>query len=351
MNEPRYEPPPDWTRIRTIEAHTGGEPLRVIVSGFPVLRGDTILAQRRDARENHDALRKALMWEPRGHADMYGALPVAAVTDDGDIGVLFLHNEGWSTMCGHGIIALVKVGLECGLFEPRDPTDIRIDTPAGRVVAAARIVDGRVRSVSFRNVPSFLVSADACVRVPGVAVGSDDVRFDLAFGGAFYAYVEATSVGLDLTPDNAGAIIAKGRAIQAAIAREHACVHPTGEPDLNFLYGVIFLAPVTAWPGAEPVDERNVCVFAEGELDRSPTGTGVSGRVAALHAKGRLPLGRTLRVASVLGSVFAVRCLESVAIGQRFGVVPEVTGSAFLTGTSEFWLDPEDALGAGFLVR
>lgn len=328
-------------RITTIDVHTAGEPLRIVTGGFPELAGATILERRRAARRQHDALRQVLMREPRGHADMYGALLLPAATADGDVGVLFLHNEGYSTMCGHGIIGLVKAGLDCGLFVPRDPAAIRIDTPAGRVVARAELRDGRVGRVSFRNVASFVVEQDVRVDVEGLG----RVRGDLAFGGAFYLYVDAPALGLELTPANARQLVDVGRRIKRAVAAQCPFAHPTGATDLNFVYGTIFVGP--AQSGAH---SRNVCIFADGELDRSPTGTGVSGRAAIHHARGELAVGAAITIESVLGTTFDVRIVEETMVGELDAIVPEVSGEAFLTGRHEFVVEPGDPLAAGFLL-
>ena len=190
----KWKVPSDWIKIQTIDAHTEGEPLRVIVGGFPDIPGNTILQQRHYAREHFDHLRRALMWEPRGHADMYGCLVTPPVSPGADIGVLFMHNEGYSTMCGHGIIAITKVVLETGLFPMKAPeTTLRIDSPAGRITARALVAKGRVTSVRFQNVPSFVLAQDEIVEVPGIG----KVRCDIAFGGAFYAYVDAHRAELD----------------------------------------------------------------------------------------------------------------------------------------------------------
>jgi trans-L-3-hydroxyproline dehydratase len=337
-----WQPPSHWQRFTSIDAHTAGEPLRIITGGFPDLPGDTILEKRQYAREHYDHLRRALMWEPRGHADMYGCIFTPPVTADGDVGVLFLHNEGFSTMCGHGIIGMVKVGVEAGLLKPTDSV-IRIDTPAGRVTATAHMKDGKVERVSFRNVPSFVLARDLTVDVEGFG----EVTFDIAFGGAFYAYVDADSVGLDLTPQNHNRLIDAGMRIKRAVMASCPVAHPDGDSDLNFLYGTIFVKMYSA-PGAH---SRNVCIFAEGEVDRSPTGTGVSGRVALHHAKGELPVGETITVESILGTTFTGRVVETTTVGTLPAVIPEVSGTAHITGRHEFFIDPDDPLKDGFILR
>ncbi|HEY7623636.1 MAG TPA: proline racemase family protein [Candidatus Limnocylindria bacterium] len=335
-----FEPPAGWRRVLAVESHAAGEPLRVIVDGVDPIPGGTILEKRRYARERLDGLRRALIFEPRGHADMYGAIPTEPVTADGDLGVLFLHNEGWSTMCGHGIIALATVAIEMGLMAPRDT--IKLDTPAGRVTARPGIEGARVRSVAFENVPSYVVSLDDVVNVPGIG----EVRYDLAFGGAYYAFVDASSVGLEMTPDRFRDLIAAGRAIKGAVMSAREIRHPT-EPDLGFLYGTIFTGPAVS----RGADSRNVCVFAEGEVDRSPTGTGVSARVAIERARGRLAPGGRFVVESILGTRFAGRIARELRWEGHDAVVPEIEGSAWITGRSELWISPDDPLAEGFILR
>ena len=326
-----------------IDAHTEGEPLRVVIDGFPELSGDTILAKRRFAQENLDHFRTALIWEPRGHADMYGCILTPPVSPEADFGVLFLHNAGYSTMCGHGIIGVATVALETGMLPMTTPeTTIRIDTPAGLVTAHARVKDGRVRSVYFHNVPSFVLALDEEIEVPGLGA----IRYDMAFGGAFYAYVQAADVGLACTPEHLGSLIEKGMAIKRAIAAYSPPNHPD-ESELSFLYGTIFIGP----PAISGSHSRNVCVFAEGEVDRSPTGTGVSGRLAIHHARGEISIDQPVVIESIIGSRFIGRVAQTQRIGPYAAIIPEVEGTAHLTGRHEFLLDPDDELRWGFLLR
>jgi len=340
---PRWQPPSDWHRITTVDAHTEGEPFRVVCGGFPDLVGETMLERRRDARERFDHLRTALMWEPRGHADMYGCLVTPPVTSGADAGVLFMHNEGFSTMCGHGIIGFVTVALETGMFPMEEPeTTLCLDTPAGLVTARGHVGGGRVRRVSFENVPSFVVQLDAEVTVPDLGL----VRYDLAFGGAYYAYVSADALGVRCVPEDAKPLIDVGMRIKRAVMAARPITHPF-EPDLGFLYGTIFVGP--------PLDadhhSRNVCVFAEGEVDRSPTGTGVSGRLAIHHARGEVGIDQPITIESIIGTCFTGRVTGTTSCGPYDAVIPEVTGTARITGRHEFLIDPEDALRHGFLVR
>lgn len=338
----------DWKSrsgvIRTIDAHTEGEPLRVVLDGFPEIEGDTILDRRRFASRHFDSLRTALMWEPRGHADMYGCMVGPPATADADFGVLFIHNEGFSTMCGHGIIAVTTVVIEAGIVAATPPvTTVRIDTPAGLVTAFAHGSKDRVERVTFHNVPSFVDRLDGVVEVPGLG----RVSYDLAFGGAWYAFVDAASVGLRCEPSDVRALIERGSAIKhAVVAGSQPITHPT-DPDLAFLYGTIFLGP----PVSPDSHSRNVCVFADGEVDRSPTGTGVSARLAIHHARGELAPGHTITIESIIGSRFTGRIVEETTFGGQPAIVPEVGGSAFITGRHEFVLDAADPLRDGFILR
>ena len=338
-----FTPPEGWLRVRTIESHTGGEPFRVVVEGVPEIPGNTVLEKRRYAQEHLDALRRQLMWEPRGHADMYGCFLGEPTLPDSDLSVLFIHNEGFSTMCGHGIIALTKVLLDIGAIEPAEPTTtIRIDTPAGQVTATADVLDGTVGRVRFRNVPAFVVDLDNELEVPGLGT----VTYDLAFGGGFYAYVAASELGLSCRPGDVPSLIAAAGAIKDVVNRTRTIEHPY-EPDLGFLYGVIFTGEAED-PGNH---SRNVCVFAEGEVDRSPTGTGVSGRLAIAHARGELGVGDAMTVESVVGSTFTGRIAEVTPFGPHEAVIPEIEGQAHLIGSAEHWVDPGDEVGRGFLLR
>jgi len=335
-----WNPPSDWTRVTAIDAHAAGEPLRVITGGLPPIPGETILEKRRYARENLDDLRRTLMFEPRGHADMYGCFLTEPVTPDGDLGVLFIHNEGYSTMCGHGVIALVTVLLETGMIEPREV--IRLDTPAGRVTAKAHFDGSRVHNVAFRNVPSFAYKLDQQVDVPGIG----NISYDVGFGGAFYAYCKAEDLGVRIVPEELGKLIEAGMAVKRAVMASLEIKHPV-EEDLGFLYGTIIYGP----PQGQGANSRNVCIFAEGEVDRSPTGTGVSGRVALEHARRRLNAGETFVIESLIGTLFSGRVVRETVFGEYDAVIPEVEGSAWITGRHEFLIAPDDPLKEGFILR
>ena len=345
-----WSPPEHWIHITAIDAHTAGEPLRILTGGLPAIPGDTILAKRAYAKQHLDHLRRALMWEPRGHADMYGAILTEPVTPDGHLGVLFLHNEGFSTMCGHGIIGLVTVGLETGLLSPQQreeradgSCEVRIDTPAGRVTAFARLDKrGKVADVSFHNVPSFVYALDETVDVPGIGA----IRCDVAFGGAFYAYCRAADLGVDLAPDQFRQLIDVGMRVKRAVMANLPIRHPF-EADLGFLYGTIIVGAAH-----DPAHHsRNVCIFADGEVDRSPTGTGVSGHAALAYARGDIGKHEAFTVESILGTCFTGEVVATIRFGDYDAVVPRVSGAAYICGRNELLIDPDDPLAHGFLLR
>ncbi|HJU92620.1 MAG TPA: proline racemase family protein [Pyrinomonadaceae bacterium] len=332
-----WRPPERWTRVTTIDMHTGGEPLRVVVDGLPPIEGRTVLEKRRYFRDHYDHLRTGLMWEPRGHADMYGA--VITPSADADFDVFFIHNEGYSTMCGHAILALTKLVVETQLVTKNE---ITFNVPAGRIHGSATVADGHVIESSFRNVPSFLYLREQHVDVPGIG----RVRFDIAFGGAFYAFVKAEDVGLILTPEHFNRLIDYGRRIKHAAMPQFPIKHPF-EEELSFLYATIFTGP----PHDPKHHSRNVCIFAEGELDRSATGSGVSARAALHFAKGELGLNEPITIESILGSTMSVKVVEITKFGPYDAVTPEVSGTASFTGRNEFYFDPEDPFRNGFIFR
>ena len=326
----------DFLRISTIDLHTGGEPLRVVRSGLPPLHGTTVLEKRRYFREHCDHLRTGLMFEPRGHADMYGAVLTESTSADFD--VFFLHNEGYSTMCGHAIIALTKLVIEEGLVQGER---VSFNVPAGRIESRARIEAGRVVEAAFRNVPSFLYRREQAIDIEDARV-----KFDIAYGGAYYAIVEAAHLGLDLDESAYARLIATGRSIKRAIMQSLPMEHPF-EPDLSFLYGTIFTGPAHH----AGHHSRNVCIFADGEVDRSATGSGVSARAALHYAKGEVGLNEPITIESIVGSTMTVRVVEQTTFGPYAAVVPEVSGTAYFTGRHEFWFDPNDPLRTGFILR
>ena len=319
--------------IRAVDYHTGGEPFRIVTEGVDALQGATILDKRRDALERLDHVRRLLVHEPRGHADMYGCFVVEPNDAYADLGVVFFHNAGYSTACGHGTIALVTWALDEGIVERIEGENhVIVDVPSGRLDTWARVEGDRVRSVRFRNVPSF-------VWAEGVEL--DEKRVDIAFGGAFYVSAEER-----VEPGELSRLIELGRELKREVEAWQDVVHPL-EPELRDIYGVIF------WQeeAERPLTQRNVTVFADGEVDRSPCGSGTSARLALLDRSGRLMRGEELRHLSIIGSEFRARVVGDAEVAGIPAVVTEVEGSAYRTGEHAFTLDPDDPLGEGFLLR
>jgi proline racemase len=322
--------------IQTVDYHTAGEPFRIVTGGVPPLEGRTILDKRRFASDRFDAVRRLLVHEPRGHADMYGCFVVDPEDDGADLGVVFFHNAGYSTACGHGTIALVTWALESGRLARGDgERRVVVDVPSGRLETLARVDGGHVLSVRFTNVPAY---------VEATGVEAAGLEVDVAFGGAFYASVQAPFA---VVPGNVTRLIELGRRIKDDLETLREFAHPL-EPELRDIYGVIF------WQredGAQPLTQRNVTVFADGEVDRSPCGSGTSARLALLDASGELPRGEELRHLGIVGTEFRARVIGDAAVDGRPAVITEVEGSAYYTGRHEFALDPADPLPDGFLLR
>ena len=338
-----WSPPSDWLKITTIDTHTAGEPLRIITSGIPDIPGNTILEKRRYVQENLDHLRKILMWEPRGHADMYGCIITSPVSQEADFGVIFMHNVGYSSMCGHGIIALTKVAIESGIVKVSEPTTtVKIDSPAGLITAKGHINNGKVGKVFFQNVPSYVVALDSEIEIPEYG----KIKYDLAFGGAYYVYVQATDIGLTCYPKDIDKLIHVGREMKKAVSNAVNIKHPI-DNDLSFLYGTIFIDK----PEDSDSHSRNVCVFADGEVDRSPTGTGVSGRLAIHDQRGEIGIGESITIESIIGTKFEGRIIKETKFGSFDAIISEITGEAFITGKHEFFVDPEDPLDSGVFIR
>lgn len=327
--------------ITTIDAHAAGEPLRLVTAGVPRLKGETILARRAEMLAEHDHLRRSLMWEPRGHADMYGAILTAPVTAEADYGVLFMHNEGYSTMCGHGIIAVTTILIETGMHPVTgDRAEIAYDSPAGLIRARATVEAGRATQVAFTNVPSFVHAPALEVETPFGAL-----TVQIVFGGAFYALADAAAVGLTVEPGSIRALIDFGMAVKHAVEGQIDVAHPL-EPGLHGIYGTIICGD----PLAE-ADGLNVTIFADGEVDRSPCGTGTAARLAWLYASGQLSTGQDYIHQSIIGTRFRGRVLDTTEVGNHPAIIPEIAGRAFITGHHTFIIEPDDPVGGGFLVR
>ncbi len=330
--------------IRTQDYHTAGEPFRIVVDGAPELPGTTV-RERRAYVQSHpaaDVVRQLLCFEPRGHADMYGCFIVAPDDDGAHFGTLFWHKDGYSTACGHGTIALGEWAVRTGLVAAADDgvTDVVIDVPSGRVTARVRRDQGITQDVTFRNVPAWVHARDVVVSTTRGAI-----TVDISWGGAYYASVRASDLGLTVTPDNLVEIIALGREIKTALDAQDAATHPN-DPLLSGIYGTIWFDERET-SSSNILHQRNVTIFADGEVDRSPCGSGTSARLALLDATGELARGATLVHESIIGTTFTAQVVDEVVEG----VVTEISGMAFPTGESVFSLDSRDPLGTGFVLR
>jgi proline racemase len=350
--------------VETLDLHCAGEPLRLIRSGYPEVPQAPINERRAWAREHADHARRLLMYEPRGHRDMYGAVLLPPDRDDADIAVLFMHNEGYSTMCGHGIIALTQGLIEEGLYPAATPsTTIRWETPAGLVTAVAEVRRGRggeplVRAVRFTNVAAYL-HADRLtlrprgVRLFGAAAERKGLSVQLSFGGAYYGIVDAAELGMRVVPGQVEQLRRAGAAITDVLRRDHSPEHPT-DPSLGFVYGTIIVDsdPSTSPDGlARDATIRNVTIFADAEVDRSPCGSGTSAILAARHVLGASEVGDEIINAGITGEAFVARVEGTTTLGDREAVVTSVQGRGYVTGHHRFVVDDRDPLAEGFLLR
>ena len=327
--------------LHTVEMHTGGEPVRIVTSGYPDIPGTDLLAKRRYAREHLDHLRRLLMHEPRGHADMYGVIPVEPSGGNADLAVLFMHNQGYSTMCGHAVIALGRYAVDRELVPVTEPlTDVVIECPCGLVAARAEVVHGRSGRVTFESVPAFAHALDATVDTPSFG----RVSVDIGYGGAFYAMLPGQRVGLDVQRAGVRELAAAASEVSRAVAGQWPLEHPDAD-DLGFLYGTILT------DGRDAYDARptaNVCVFAGTQVDRSPTGSGVAARMAVQHRRGLVSRGQARAFQSVTGAQFTGEVVGETRCGVHPAVVVSVTGHAHYCGEARYYHEAGDGIGRGF---
>lgn len=329
--------------ISTVEMHTAGEPFRIVTSGLPRFPGDTIVARRAWLKEHADDIRQALMFEPRGHADMYGGYLTQPISPTAAFGVIFLHNEGYSDHCGHGVIALATAAVDLGWVERSIPeTRVGIDAPCGFIEAFVKWDGNRVASVRFVNVPSFIYRRDVTIQTPSYGV----VTGDIAFGGAFYFYVDGTPFGLQIRETCVEQLKRFGAEVKMAANAAFSVEHPS-IPEINHIYGTI----IHGAPRHAGSTQANCCIFADREVDRSPTGSGTAGRIAQLYLRGDFEKNKVFVNESVIGTVFRARILEETKLGDFAAVIPEVEGSAHVMGFANWILDENDPLKNGFLVR
>ncbi|XP_072896049.1 trans-L-3-hydroxyproline dehydratase isoform X1 [Hemitrygon akajei] len=332
--------------ISVLDMHTGGEPLRIVTGGFPPVLGHDILSKRRYVRDQLDGLRRFLLFEPRGHRDMYGALLVGSEEPDAHLGVLFMHNQGYSTMCGHAVLALGRYALDYGLIaEPSSPeTQVNIHCPCGLVRAYVQYDQGKSGRVRFHSVPAFVFATDIPIDLPG----HGKIVVDVAYGGAFYAFVSADCFGLDVCSSRTRDLVDAAVTVTNAVKAQVKLHHPDSE-DLAFLYGTIIT------DGKDALSEEptaNICVFADAQVDRSPCGSGVTARVALQYHKGFVLLNQTRTFQSgPTGSLFTGKAVEETKCGDFKAVTVEIAGQAHYTGTANFYVEDDDVLKDGFLLR
>jgi len=327
--------------FHTVDSHTEGMPTRVVVGGVGTIPGATMAERRKWFMANSDDVRTLLMYEPRGHGAMSGVILQPPTRPDADFGVLFIEVSGLLPMCGHGTIGVATVLVETGMVPVTEPvTTIRLDTPAGLVVASVAVEDGAATSVTIENVPSFVYALDAGVEVPGYG----EIGYDLAFGGNFYAIVELDDLGLPFDRARSGDLLSAGLAIMDAVNETHLPVHPERD-DITGCHHVYLKAP-----GSTAALSRHAMAIRPGWFDRSPCGTGTSARMAQLHARGELAIGQEFVNESFIGTRFSGILLGETTVGPHPAVLPSITGRAWVTGTSQFHLDPTDPFPAGFVL-
>ena len=335
--KPRYE-----RIISTIDTHTAGEPTRIVTGGMPFLRGETMSAKLQELHEKYDTIRTALLLEPRGHRDMFGAILTSPVSSDAQVGVVYMDNNGYLPMCGHGTIGVVTALLEMGLVTWEEPeTSVVLDTPAGLIRARACIENGHLRQVSFENVPAFLLNSHIPLVVPGLGT----ISVDISFGGNFFALVNAEQLRLEIQPERLPNLVEAAMAILKAANQQLSVQHPL----LPYINTIDLVEIYENWTGSEK-GHRNVVVFGKGQVDRSPCGTGTCAKMAALYSTGKLSFGETFISESILGTRFSGRLLHPTEVGSFSAVIPEISGSAYVTGFQQFVVDPADPLKNGFLV-
>ncbi|MEE1845510.1 proline racemase family protein [Streptomyces sp. NPDC007076] len=327
--------------FHAVDSHTEGMPTRVITGGVGTIPGATMAERRTYFQEHRDAVRTLLMYEPRGHAAMSGAILQPSTRPDADYGVLYIEVSGLLPMCGHGTIGVATVLVETGMVEVTEPvTTVRLDTPAGLVSVDVQVKDGAATAVTFTNVPAFSVALDRTVDVPGYGT----LRYDLAYGGNFYAMVQLSDLGLPFDRARKDDILAAGLALMDAVNATDRPVHPE-DPAIHGLKHVQCVAP-----GSDARHSRHAMAIHPGWFDRSPCGTGTSARMAQLHARGELPLDTDFVNESFIGTSFTGRLVRETTVGGLPAVVPTITGRAWITGTAQFFLNPSDPFPEGFLL-
>ncbi len=329
--------------IQAIDSHTMGEPTRIVTGGIPNIKGNTMAEKKEYLENNLDHIRTAIMLEPRGHNDMFGSVLTQPCSDEADLGVIFMDGGGYLNMCGHGTIGAVTAAIETGMVEPVEPvTDVTIEAPAGLVKASAKVMDGRVREVSFINVPAFLYKRDLEVELEEVGT----VKFDISFGGSFFAIVHAKQLGVEIKPENTCELTTLGLKLRDKINETIEIKHPT----LDHI-NTVELVEIYDEPTNPKATYKNVVVFGQGQVDRSPCGTGTSAKLATLYSKGELQQGEEFVYESILGTLFKGEIVGTDKVGEYDAIIPRISGAAYITGFNHFVIDPEDPLKYGFVLK
>lgn len=329
--------------INTVESHTMGEPTRIVTGGVPKIPGKTMAEKMEYMEKNMDYLRTMLMLEPRGHNDMFGAIFTEPCVDEADIGVIFMDGGGYLNMCGHGSIGSATCAVEMGMVPVTEPyTDIVLEAPAGIIKARVKVENGKAKEVSIVNVAAFLYKKDIEVNVPDFG----KLTLDISFGGSFFAMVKASDVGIDLIPKNAQQLNDLGMKIIHAVNEQVEIQHPILK-HIKTVDLCEFYAPAKS----EDADVQNVVVFGQGQVDRSPCGTGTSAKLADLYARGEIEVGGQIVNESIICTKFTGKVLSKAKVGEFDGIIPEITGSAYVTGFSQYLVDPDDPVKHGFILK
>lgn len=329
--------------INAVDSHTMGEPTRIIVGGVPNIPGTTMADKKNYLENNMDQIRTAVMLEPRGHNDMFGSILTPPVNNEADFGIIFMDGGGYLNMCGHGSIGAITVAIETGMIESIEPyTEVKMDTPAGLISARAKVENGKVKEVSIINVPAFLYKKDLTVNLDGYG----EIKFDISFGGSFFAIVSSKQFGITVEPKNSSKLSDLGLVLRDEINKTIEISHP----ELAHIKSVD-LVEFYDDPTHPEADYKNVVVFGQGQVDRSPCGTGTSAKLATLHAKGQLGEDELFIYESILGTLFKGRIVGKTKIGEYDAIIPEISGSAYITGFNHFVIDPEDPVKYGFTLK
>lgn len=329
-------------RINAIDSHTMGEPTRVVVGGMPMIPGKTMAEKKEYLQNNMDEFRTSLMLEPRGHNDMFGSLIIEPINDEADFGVIFMDSGGYLNMCGHGSIGTITVAIETGIVEAKEPyTEIIMDTPAGMVKGKAKVEDRMVKEVSVENVPAFHYKEDVKIEVPEIG----EITLDISFGGSFFAIVYAKDLGIEVKPENSTKLLELGLKIRDIVNKEIKIQHPI----LKHI-NTVDLVEIYDEATNPEADAKNVVIFGQAQVDRSPCGTGTCAKMATLYSKGKMKEGETFIYESILGTMFKGRILGTTKVGAYDSIIPEITGAAYISGYNQYVIDPHDPLKDGFIL-